>query len=110
MQLLLNSANAVEGVIGDGSATEITGNFHTTLAQTVKINLTGTTIGTVTMQHSTSSDGTYVSYDPAGTAVSITAEGIYSYDLPGGLYWHLTGNATTNAISVYVDGPHINLV
>ena len=76
--------------------------FRTTMHGTVWIAIYGTTISNVTLTWCTSG------YSPAGAgALTLTAEGIYNYDLPGGLYWKLTGDGSTAAITMLVDGPHV---
>ena len=83
--------------------------FRTTLQGNVWSWLHGTTIGSVGLWCSTSKGGTYEAYTPAGTAVAITAEGTYVLNLPGGLYWKYKGDGSTAAITVHIDGPHIQL-
>ena len=84
--------------------------FRTTLHGNVWAWLHGTTIGSVGLWCSTSEAGTYEAYTPAGTAVAITAEGTYVYNLPGGLYWKFKGDGSTSAIAIHIDGAHYKIL
>ena len=82
--------------------------FHTTMHGTVWIAVSGTTVSNIALTWSTSEGGTYIAYNPdAVGAVVLAAKAIYSYSLPGGLYWKLTGDGSTAAITLLIDGPHV---
>jgi len=84
--------------------------FRTTKEGKIYLWLYGTTISNITLSNCTSESGTYQNYYPAGTVATYTTNTTISYDAPGGLFWKLTGDASTDTISIYVDGPNIKLV
>ena len=77
--------------------------FKTTTNGKVWVWIYATTFGSITMKCSPD-NSTYRSFYPDGVVATYTTEFARLYDLPGGLFWKFTGNATTDSAVIYISG------
>jgi hypothetical protein len=82
--------------------------FRTIKETKVWVWIYATTFGNITMKCSLD-NSTYRDFYPDGSIETLTSETTKLYDLPGGLYWKFTGDATTAAAVIYIEGNSIDL-